>query len=95
MTVFSVMTLDTHPRQAPQTHGRLLESEAVVVRPDRGEIKVLNEAGARVWALSDGAHSVRDIAAVLCAEYEVAPASAEADVLSFLTELQIKGLITI
>ena len=83
------------PRPAPQTHGRMLDIEAVLVRPDRGEIKVLNEVGARIWALSDGTHSVRDIAVALCAEYDVTPETAETDALAFLNELQRKGLITV
>jgi hypothetical protein len=89
------MTLDARPRPASQTHSRLLNHEAVIVRPDRGEIKVLNDVGARVWALSDGAHSVRDIVAMVCAEYDVTRDAAEADVLAFMIELQSKGLITI
>ena len=75
--------------------GRRLEHEAVVVLPDRGEVKVLNDAGAQIWALADGSRSVRDIAAALCNDFDVSPAVAEADTLKFLTELQQKGLITI
>ena len=95
MTSLPPITLDTHLRPAPQAHSRLLNHEAVVVRPDRGEIKVLNEVGARIWALSDGTHSVRDIIAILCAEYDVTNDSAEADVLAFAAELQSMGLLTI
>ena len=95
MTSFPPITLDAQPRPAPQAHSRLLSHEAVIVRPDLGEIKVLNEVGARIWALCDGARSVRDISAALCAEYDVTAASAEADVLAFIAELQSKGLITI
>jgi hypothetical protein len=95
VTSFPEITLDTHPRPAPRTHGRQLDNEAVIVQPDQGEIRVLNEVGARIWALSDGVRSARDIAATLCVEYDVTPTAAEADVLAFLTELQRKGLITI
>jgi hypothetical protein len=75
--------------------GRRLEHEAVVVLPDQGEVKVLNEVGAQIWALADGTHSVRDIITILCAEYEAPPALIEADTLHFLAQLQQKGLITI
>jgi hypothetical protein len=40
--------------------GRRLEHEAVVVLPDKGEVKVLNEVGAQIWALADGTRSVRN-----------------------------------
>jgi len=89
------LTLNSYPAPAEHVRGRRLEHEAVVVLPDRGEVKVLNEVGAQIWALTDGTRSVRDIVAALCAEYEVSPAVVEADTLKFLAELQQKGLITI
>ena len=91
----STLSLNSYPIPSDQARGRRLEHEAVVVLPGRGEVKVLNEVGARIWDLIDGAHSARDIAAVVCAEYDVTPAVAEADTLSFLADLQLKGLITI
>lgn len=89
------LAFEAYPRAAAQVYSRQLDGEAVVTRPDKGEVKVLNEVGARIWALSDGAHSVRDIAAILSAEYQVTLAEAEADTLAFLAELQRKGLITV
>ncbi len=89
------LTLNSYPAPAEHVRGRRLEHEAVVVLPDKGEVKVLNDVGAQIWALADGSRSVRDIAAALCDEYDVSPAMAEADTLKFLTELQQKGLITI
>ncbi len=89
------LTLNSYPAPAEHVRGRRLEHEAVVVLPDKGEVKVLNEVGAQIWALADGSRSVREIIAALCTEYNVSPALAEADTLKFLTELQQKGLITI
>ncbi len=89
------LTLGSYPAPAEHVRGRCLEQEAVVVLPDRGEVKVLNEVGAQIWLLADGTRSVRDIVAALCAEYEVSPTVIEADTLKFLAELQQKGLITI
>ncbi len=89
------LTLNSHPAPAEHVQGRRLEHEAVVVLPDKGEVKVLNEVGAQIWALADGSRSVQEIIAALCQEYNVPPAVAEADTLKFLTELQQKGLITI
>ena len=73
--------------------GRLLEDEAVVVLPARGEVKVLNEVGAHIWSLADGSRSVREIAATISATYAVTTAEAEADTLAFLIELEHKGVI--
>jgi len=89
------LTLNSCPAPAEHVRSRHLEQEAVVVLPDKGEVKVLNEVGARIWALADGSRTVRDIAAALCAEFEATPGVAEADTLKFLAELQHKGLITI
>ena len=89
------LTLNSYPAPAEHVRGRRLEHEAVVVLPDKGEVKVLNDVGAQIWALADGSRSVRDIVAALCNDYDVSPAMAEADTLQFLTELQQKGLITI
>lgn len=89
------LTLSSYPAPAEHVRGRCLEHEAVVVLPDRGEVKVLNEVGAQIWLLADGTRSVRDIVAALCAEYEVPPTVMEADTLQFLAELHQKGLITI
>ena len=89
------LTLNSCPAPAEHVRSRHLEQEAVVVLPDKGEVKVLNEVGARIWALADGSRTVRDIIAALCAEFEAPPAVVEADALKFLAELQQKGLITV
>jgi hypothetical protein len=89
------LTLNSCPAPAEHARSRQLEQEAVVVLPDKGEVKVLNEVGARIWTLADGSRTVRDIIAVLCAEFEAPPVAVEVDTLKFLAELQHKGLITI
>lgn len=89
------LTLNSYPAPAEHVRGRRLEHEAVVVLPDQGEVKVLNEVGAQIWALADGSHSVRDIITILCTEFDAPPTVIEADTLQFLTQLQQKGLITI
>ncbi len=63
-----MLNLDSKPKPNASVQGRQLENEAVLVLPDKGEVKVLNEVGARIWALTDGQHSVRQIAAQISAE---------------------------
>ncbi len=89
------LTLDSYPAVREQVRGRQLEGEAVLVLPEKGEVKVLNEVGALIWSLADGRHSVRQIVAAICAEYVVTASEAEADVLAFLVELQNKGIIAV
>jgi hypothetical protein len=73
--------------------GQVIEGEAVLVLPERGEVKVLNPVGARIWQLADGHRTLGDIVAVICAEYAVEPAQAQADVLDFAAELARKGVV--
>lgn len=85
---------------APETGvvGRVLDSEqpsqaeAVLVLPGRGQVKVLNEAGARIWSLADGTRSVKAIAAILSAEYQVDPEEAETDTLQFIEDMIQRGV---
>ncbi len=93
-------SLDAYPVLEAGVVGRVLESqhsgqiEAVVVLPSRGKIEVLNDVGARIWSLVDGARSVREIASVVSMEYKVEPVEAEADSLAFLEDLARRGAIT-
>jgi hypothetical protein len=89
-----MLTLDSKPKPNASVQGRQLENEAVLVLPDKGEVKVLNEVGARLWALTDGRRTVREMAAAICAEYQVEQSVAEADTLEFVSQLAVKGLIT-
>jgi hypothetical protein len=89
----SDVSLEAYPHPTANARGRLLDREAVIVLPDKGEVKVLNEVGARIWALADGSRSVREIAAAVASSYDVSPAEAEADTVVFLRELREKALI--
>ena len=86
-----MLTLDSKPKPNASVQGRQLENEAVLVLPDKGEEKVLNEVDARNWALTDGRHSVRQIAATVSTEYRVDQSVAEADTLEFVAQLAAKG----
>ncbi|MCI0521419.1 MAG: PqqD family protein [Chloroflexi bacterium] len=92
-------TLDSIPAPAPGVVGRVIPGEgsapmeAVLVLPARGQVKVLNELGAKIWSLLDGRRSVREIAAALCAEYAVGREQAEQDTLEFLNHLAGRGAV--
>ena len=88
-----MLNLDSRPTPNALVLGRQLENEAVLVLPDQGEAKVLNEVGAQIWQLADGRHTVREIAATVSAGYRVAPSVAEADTLEFVAQLAAKGLL--
>jgi hypothetical protein len=90
-----MITLDDYVIPNPNVRGRVLENEAVLVLPDKGQVKVLNQVGASIWSLADGARTVREIAAAICAEYAVDQAEAESDTLAFAAELEAKGIVSI
>ena len=90
-----MLTIDSCPVPKPTVQGRLLENEAVVVLPEKGQVKVLNEVGARIWSLADGGRSVRDIAAIISTEFAVTAAEAEADTLAFIATLAAKEIVSL
>ena len=83
------------PVPNPDVVGRLVGDEAVLVIAGKGEVKVLNEIGARIWSLIDGTRTVGDIAGLICSEYDVEPAQAEADAIEFIEQLVGKGILTL
>jgi len=77
--------------------GQLLPDEAVLVMPASGDVKVLNDVGARIWSLADGTHTLNDIVALICQEYEADRQQVTTDVADFATELvqrKMASLIT-
>jgi hypothetical protein len=88
-----MQTMDKYPVPLPGVVGRVVEHEAVLVLPDKGQVKVLNELGARIWELANGARSVREIVQHICDEYAVDLDVAQEDTLEFLSDLEEKGVI--
>ncbi|MDH7487674.1 MAG: PqqD family protein [Anaerolineae bacterium] len=80
---------------APGVVSRVIEGEAVIVLPEQGRVKVLNEVGSRIWALADECRTLESIVETICQEYEVTPAQAEADALAFVEELVQGGALTV
>jgi hypothetical protein len=63
------------------------------VRQEAPEALVLNPVGARVLELLAGGAPLGAVGAALAAEFEVAPAAAEADARAFAVELESAGVI--
>jgi hypothetical protein len=90
-----MISLDSYPVPNPAVVGRIVEGEAVLVLAEQGQVKVLNETGARIWALADGTRTLRQIAATLCKGYEIDPSQAETDVLDFTAQLAERGIVSL
>jgi len=67
--------------------------EGILILPERGQIKVVNEIGARIWSLIDGQLSVQEIAAKITDEYQVDLVEAQRDTLDYVNELEERGLV--
>ena len=90
-----MLNADDVPVRVPTVTTTRSGDEAVLVLPALGQIKVLNDVGARVWDLLDGVRSIADIVSVVCAEYDVERECAEPDTMIFLEEMQGKGLLLV
>jgi len=78
----------------PGVVGRIVDGEAVLILPEQGKVKVLNQVGGRIWELVDGTRTVAEIAAIICQEFEVEPVRAQADTLAFAAELLEKSIFS-
>ena len=78
----------------PMTASRELGGEMIVIFARDSRLFTLNEVGASIWKAADGATPLREIVdGVLCADYDVAPATAAADVEAFVEALVQQGIL--
>jgi len=76
-----------YPKPHPQTAGRVIDGEAVLILADSSEVNVLNQVGSRIFELSNGTNSIEDIARLIANEYEVTTEQADSDVREFILQL--------
>ena len=76
-----------YPKPHPQTAGRVIDGEAVLILADDSEINILNEVGSRIFALADGSRTVAEIAGLISEEFAIDTAAALNDVVEFLDDL--------
>ncbi len=82
------------PSRDPDVVARAIDDMFVIVDPRTSDVHSLNLVGRRIWELSDGSHTVSDIAAALVDEFDVGLGVAASDVMVFVDELRAKGLIS-
>lgn len=76
-----------YPKPHPQTAGRVIDGEAVLILSEISEINVLNEVGSRVFELSDGTITIREIVQLMSEEYDAHPEQIERDIVEFVQKL--------
>ncbi|HSH03066.1 MAG TPA: PqqD family protein [Anaerolineae bacterium] len=85
--------LQKYPQPHPQTAGRIIDGEAILILSDVSEINVLNEVGSRIFELSTGTNSTDDIIQTLVTEYNGDHQAITADVTHFLEEMVKNNVI--
>ena len=78
-----------------RTASRILEKEAVILTLEDSMLHTLNRVGSRTWELADGTKTIEEIATIISDEFEIEKATAQADILEFVEELQGKGMISV
>lgn len=88
------MNLEQIPAMAPGVVWRLIDNGAVLVSPESGDVRVLNEVGTTIWQLIDGERDVAQIEARLREQYDNIPAARiRADLDAFFDELSSRQLL--
>jgi hypothetical protein len=82
------------PLHATNVAVHVYGNDAVLISPDEGMVRMLNQTATRIWQLADGTRSVDEIAATLIDEFDVDLIQARQSVSMLLAELSDKQLIT-
>jgi hypothetical protein len=91
--------LETRYEKDPSVVYRQIAGEAILVpirqrTADLDGIYTLNDTGATIWGLLDGKRSLREIATLLAAEYDVSSDVAEADLVELIQQLESLACVT-
>lgn len=84
-----------YPKPHPQTAGRVIDREAVLMLSDSSEVNVLNYVGSRIFELSDGTHTIAEIVNIITEEYDVTAEEALEDVTAFIQQMEKRKVIVL
>ena len=85
------------PESRPYRQDSILMQQAagshILLNPGSGQCYALDDIGAMIWSLCDGAHSVSDIVAAIVLEYDAPAETVEADTMELLQNLSHEKLL--
>jgi hypothetical protein len=81
------------PKKNTKLIWRALDDGTVIIDPDQGDMKVLNQVGGRAWELVDGTRSIHQIASLVSQDFEVSAEKVLSDLTHYFDELNNKGLL--
>ncbi len=79
-------------RKSPGAASRIIDGEAVIVLPEAGMVRVLNEAGSFIWEAIDGKNKISEISRALTQKFEVSKGKALTDTKEFIAVLISKKM---
>ena len=81
------------PVKNKNTISRKIEDETLVLDLQTKQYHILNETAGKIWELSDGEHTVVEIAEEICKEFDASVDVVKEDVLHTLEGLSKVGVI--
>ena len=81
------------PEHHPAAASRVFGDEAVIISPTENVVRMLNPTASRIWGLSDGKHTLYEIAVELAAEFDVDFSQAIHSVDKFVNDMIQRGLL--
>jgi len=67
--------------------------DAVLLHVQRGDYYSLNKVGARLWVLTDGCKTIRELAVLITEEFDITHEQAENDIIELAEQLEKEGLV--
>lgn len=90
-----MIAMKDYPKIKSGAVSSLMENETIVVLPEKGQVKVLNDVASQVWKMLDGSNSIQQIVKQISDDYEIAEESIRDDVLEFVNALLEREMITL
>jgi hypothetical protein len=87
--------MDQYPKPHPQTAGRVIDKEAVLILSESSEVNVLNIVGSRIFELADGTHTSAEIAETIFEEYDVTQEEAQEDTIDFIKKMEKRQVLVL
>ena len=87
------MNLETTLSIPPQVMSRLVDDETVLLDLESGMYFGLDGVGKRIWESISEGNSLSETAAIIAAEFEVDKERAQADLITFVSDLLERGLL--
>jgi hypothetical protein len=90
-----MLAMKDYPKIKVGAVSSLVDNEMIIVLPEKGQVKVLNDVATQVWNMLDGHNSIQQIVNKISVEYEIAEDSIQDDILQFIQVLVDKDMITL